>query len=343
MRRAQVTIVDIARELGISPSTVSRGLKDHPEISEGTRRKVKELARKYGYKPNAIALSLRHNRTNIIGLVIPQTVHYFFSQVISGIEDIANDGGFQVMICQSDESYTREVKSVQTLIDSRIDGLLVSLSKETKDFSHFKRVQAQGLPIVFFDRICEKIDTDRVVVDDFEGAYKAVEHLISIGCARIAHLGTSRELAIGRERYNGYLKALEDHGLKADERLIVNCDNLEAAKQVTKRLVYELNPPDGIFAVNDLTAIGALQTIKANGFKVPGDIAIAGFSNGIYSTMTDPPLTTVEQHGYKVGRVAADLLINRILSKKDFQVITEVIETQLLVRGSTVKKRVYSG
>lgn len=343
MRGAQVTIVDIARELGVSPSTVSRALKDHPEISEETRRRVKELARKYDYKPNTVALSLRHSRTNIIGLVIPETVHYFFSQVISGIEDITNDAGFQLMICQSDELYMREVKSVQALLDSRIDGLLVSLSKETKDFSHFRKVQERGLPIVFFDRICEQIETDRVIVDDFDGAYKAVEHLISTGCTRIAHLGTSRELAIGRERYNGYIKALEDHGLKADERLIVNCDTLDAAKQVTKRLIYELNPPDGIFAVNDLTAIGALQTIKANGFKIPDDIAIVGFSNGIYSTMTDPPLTTVEQHGNKLGRTAADLLINRILSKEDFRVRTEIIETQLLVRGSTVKKRVYSG
>lgn len=340
MRSSQVTIKDIAAELGISPSTVSRALKNHPEISEETKRAVKELAKKLNYEPNAIALSLQSSKSNIIGLVIPEIVHYFFSQVISGIEDVAYDAGYHVMICQSNESYIREVKNIQTLLSSRIEGLLVSLSKETRDFSHFRNLNKKNIPIVFFDRICEELETDHVIVNDFKGAYDAVEHLINMGCKRIAHLATSQDLIIGRNRYNGYIKALKDNNLTIDERLVVRCDTHKAARLVTKRLIYEIQPPDGIFAVNDLTAIGALQTVKENGLRIPEDIKVIGFSNGIYSTMTDPPLSTVEQFGYLMGQKAARMVLDRILSRENYPVRIEEIETQLIIRESTVKRKI---
>jgi DNA-binding LacI/PurR family transcriptional regulator len=341
MRSAQITIKDIAKKLGISPSTVSRALKDHPDISAKTKKAVSELAQKLKYEPNAIALSLQSSRSNVIGLIIPEIVHYFFSQVISGIEDVANDAGYHVMICQSNESYIREVKNVQALLASRIDGLLVSVSKETRDFSHFRNLKKKNIPIVFFDRICKEIDSDRVIVDDFTGAYKAVEHLICTGCKRIAHLSTNQNLLIGLNRYEGYLKALKDFGLPVDERLIVRCDTHKAARLVTKRLIYELHPPDGIFAVNAQTAIGAIQTIKENGLRIPEDIAVVGFSNDIYCTMTDPQLTSVDQFGYLMGQKAARMILDRILSKQDYPTSTEVIETQLIIRESTVKRKVY--
>jgi LacI family transcriptional regulator len=341
MRSAQVTIKDIARKLGISPSTVSRALKGHPDISAETKKAVNELAEKLKYEPNAIALSLQRSRTNIIGLIIPEIVHYFFSQVISGIEDVANDAGYHVMICQSNESYIREVRNVQALLASRIDGLLVSVSKETHDFSHFKNLKKKNIPIVFFDRICQEIESDRVIVDDFNGAYKAVEHLINIGCKRIAHLSTNQNLLIGLNRYEGYLKALRDFELPIDERLIVRCDTHKAARLVTKRLIYELHPPDGIFAVNAQTAIGAIQTIKENGLRIPEDIAVVGFSNDIYCTMSDPQLTSVDQFGYQMGQRAARMILDRILSKEDYAPSTEVVETQLVIRESTVKRKVY--
>ena len=214
MRSAQVTIKDIAKQLGISPSTVSRALKDHPEISQATKKAVVELAKKLNYEPNAVALSLRSSRSNVIGLLIPEIVHYFFSQVISGIEDVAHDAGFQVMICQSNESYQREVENVNTLLHSRIEGLLACLSKETKDFSHFRNLLGKNIPIVFFDRTSDELDTDKVKVTDYKGAYDAVKHLIDIGCKRIAHLATSEDLEIGRERYSGFVQALKDFFLK---------------------------------------------------------------------------------------------------------------------------------
>jgi LacI family transcriptional regulator len=342
MRSSQVTIKDIAEELGISPSTVSRALKNHPEISEETKKAVNELAKKLNYEPNAIALSLQSSKSNIIGLIIPEIVHYFFAQVISGIEDVAYDAGYHVMICQSNESYLREVKNIQTLVSSRIEGLLVSLSKETRDFSHFRNLSKKNIPVVFFDRICEELETDHVIVNDYKGAYDAVMHLVNQGCKRIAHLATTQDLIIGRNRYNGYVDALKDSKLKIDEKLILRCDTHKAARLVTKRLIYELHPPDGIFAVNDLTAIGALQTIKENGLRIPEDIKVIGFSNGIYSTMTDPPLTTVEQFGYQMGQKAARMVLDRILSRENYPPRIEEIETQLIIRESTVKRRPFA-
>ncbi len=338
MRSAQVTIKDIAEQLRISPSTVSRALKDHPDISKGTKKAVRELAEALGYEPNAIALSLLSSRSNNIGLIIPEIVHYFFSTVISGIEDVANDAGYHVIICQSNESYSREVKNVHALLSSRIEGLLLSISKETRDLDHLKNLKKKNIPIVFFDRVPNDFQADQVVIDDYNGAYQAVKHLIDVGCRQIAYLGTTKDMGIGRDRYNGYIQALKDHKLSIDERLIVECDTYKAARLITRKLIYESTPVDGIFAVNDLTAIGALQTAKECGKKIPEEMAIVGFSNDIYSNMTDPSLTTVEQFGYKMGQHAARMLLDRLFSKGEYPSVKEVIKSELIVRGSTVEQ-----
>ncbi len=338
MRSAQVTIKDIAKQLGISPSTVSRALKDHPDISKSTKKAVKELAEKLDYEPNAVALSLLSSKSNNIGLIIPEIVHYFFSQVISGIEDVAYDAGYQVIICQSNESYSREAKSVQALLSSRIEGLILSISKETRDLEHLNHLRKKNIPIVFFDRVPNDFQADRVIIDDYNGAYQAVKHLIKTGCRQIAHLGTSRDMGIGKDRYEGYIQALRDHRLSVNEKLIIDCDTYKAARLITRKLLFGSNPVDGIFAVNDLTAIGALQTAKECGIKIPEKLAIVGFSNGIYSNMTDPPLTTVEQFGYKMGQKAAKMLLDRLFSREDYPPVKEVIKSELIVRGSTVKQ-----
>jgi DNA-binding LacI/PurR family transcriptional regulator len=338
MRSAQVTIKDLAERLGISPSTVSRALKDHPDISKATKKAVRELAEELNYEPNAVALSLLSSRSNNIGLIIPEIVHYFFSQVISGIEDVAYDAGYHVIICQSNESYSREVKNVQALLSSRIEGLILSVSKETRELNHLENLRKKNIPIVFFDRVPNKFEADQVVIDDYNGAYQAVKHLIDIGCRQIAHLGTTRDMGIGLERYRGYIQALKDHGLSINENLMMECDTYKAARLITRKLIYDSNPVDGIFAVNDRTAIGALQTAKECGKKIPEELAIVGFSNGIYSNMTDPPLTTVEQFGYKMGQNAARLLLDRLFSKEDYPPVKDVIKSELIIRGSTVEK-----
>ncbi|MBE9469307.1 MAG: LacI family DNA-binding transcriptional regulator [Bacteroidetes bacterium] len=338
MKNRPITIKDIAKELNISPSTVSRALTDHPNISAKTKLAVNKLAKKLHYKPNAVALSLRNTKTNTIGLVIPGIIHHFFSSVISGIEYYANDKHFNVMICQSNESYEKEITGVQTLIDSRVDGLIVSMSKETNKFEHFKSIAEYGLPLVFFDRVCEKIETDRVIVDDMKGAFEAVEYLISTGCKRIAHLCGPEGLLISQNRLKGYLQALKQHNIPQDNNLIINCDTYEKALECTNSLLSLKNPPDGIFAVNDLTAVGAMKVIKNNGLKIPEDISIIGFTNDVVASFVDPSLTSVNQKGYEMGKTAAELLINRINNNEEnYSAITKIIKTNLVIRDSTKK------
>lgn len=336
MKPGSVTIKDIARILGISTSTVSRALKDHPDISPKTKKAVNELAKKLNYKPNAIALSLRSKQTRILGIIIPQIVHYFFSSVISGIEEVANKAGYHVMICQSNESYSREIDSLQALMSSKVDGLIISVAKETKDYDHLKSVIDDGTPTVFFDRRIEEIKSDYVVVDDFDGAYQATKHLLEQGCRRIAHLASSQHLLIGRNRLNGYRQALNEFNIEVDPELVIKCDTHEASLELTERLLKLEDRPDGIFAVNDHTAIGAITVIKRHQLRVPEDIAVVGFTNGQMATISDPPLTSVDQNGFEMGKQAAQMLLDR-LSKEDIEYAfqSKVLKTSLIVRSSS--------
>jgi LacI family transcriptional regulator len=335
MKKVQVTIKDIARELGISPSTVSKALKEHPDISSATKMAVRELVIKWNYKPDPIALSLLSGQSKIIGVIVPEIVHYFFSTVISGIEDFAYGSGYHVMFCQSNETYLREVQSVQTLLSSRVDGILVSVAKVTRDFEHFRKIINDRIPLVFFDRICDEIETDRVIVDDETGAYEAVKHLIKTGCRNIIHLSGPPDLNIGRDRKNGYIKALKDYNLPVLEENIINCDTSGEAVKVVPGLLNRKNKPDGIFAVNDLTAAEAMKIVKQGGYKVPEDISIVGFTSGMISDITDPSLTSVEQHGYIIGEEAVKLLIGRIERKKEMPFQTKIIRTELVIKDST--------
>lgn len=335
MKSSQVTIKDIARELGISPSTVSRALKDHPDISQETKRLVNELAAKYNYKPNIIALSLRNQRSNVIGVIIPEIVHYFFSSVISGIEEVANEHGYSVMISQSAEDYTREVAACDTFLNGIIDGILVSVSKETSNYDHFHRFEEEGIPIVFFDRAVDEIQADRVIIDDFDGAYQATEHLIVQGRRKIVHFAGPQNRLIGQNRLNGYLKAMRDNGVVIDERLVVPCDTFQSALVETQKLIESGLKFDSIFTVNDFTAAGAMKVLLRNGFKVPTDIAVVGFGDDQTSLMVEPTLTTVNQPGFEMGKKAMEQLIRRITQSKPEPPVTEILKTQLIVRESS--------
>jgi DNA-binding LacI/PurR family transcriptional regulator len=340
MYKGQVTIKDIAKELGISPSTVSKALKGHPDISASTKKAVRELVDKWDYKPDPIALSLKGGHTKTIGVIVPEIVHYFFSTVIGGIEDLAFDSGYHVMFCQSSELYSREVKAVDTLLASRVDGILVSLAKSTYDFDHFRKIKNAGIPLVFFDRICDEIDTDRVLVDDEAGAYEAVKHLIITGCRNIVHLSGPQNLLIGKCRKEGYLKALRDFKMPVDENNIINCDTPEDARKLVPELMDRKIIPDGIFAVNDLTAAMAMNIIKDKGYKIPEDIEIVGFTSGLTSDLTNPTLTSVEQNGYLMGKEAVRLLIDRLEKKHDLTSQTKIIKTELIIKGSTRRETV---
>lgn len=339
MRSNQITIKDIARILGISPSTVSRALKDHPDINVDTKKAVNELAIKLKYRPNAVALSLKNSRSNTIGVIIPEIVHYFFSSVISGIDDVASEKGYTVIICQSNESYDREVANARTLLSHRVDGILVSISKETHTFDHLIDLQEGGIPLVFFDRIAPEVNADLVIIDDLEASYKATRHMIENGRKRIAHFAGPQSLLIGRDRLQGYLNALTEAGLPIDNRLIIEADDFEKARNAVVKLIDAGTVPDGIFAVNDLTAIGAMQTLQKKGYKIPDDISIVGFSDGRFSGITDPNLTSVDQHGYEMGTTAAEILFKRILSNEGIYLPeVKILNADLIVRGSSLKE-----
>jgi LacI family transcriptional regulator len=336
MKSSQVTIKDIARALGVSPSTVSRALKGHPDISPETRKAVNELATRLKYEPNAIALSLKQSRSNSIGVIIPEMVHYFFSSVLSGINDVAYDAGFTVITCQSNEIHEREVAIVKTLYSHRVDGILISISKNLKNFDHLNFLMDNDIPLVFFDRFAPEIICDKVIVDDFDAAYRATKHLIDEGRKRIAHFSGPQQLLIGRERLEGYEKALKNAGLPIDESLIVHAENIEMAREAVHQITKLPQPPDGIFAVNDLTAIGAMLTLQKLGYKIPDQIAIVGFSDGMFTGIVEPSLSSVDQHGYEMGTAAARMLIKRIMAKDTYYPPeTIILQTSLMVRGSS--------
>lgn len=335
MNKPQITIIDIARKLNISPSTVSRALKSHPDISKATIEKVQQCAKELKYKPNDLALNLRMKRNNTIGIIVPELVHFFFDSILAGVEEITYQEGFNVIVCQSNELYEKEVKITESLINARVAGVLASLSKESSTYDHFQTVVDNDIPLVFYDRICIDIRTDRVVVDDYAGALQAVEHLIETGCKRIAFYSSPFHLEISKNRKNGYLDALRKHNIPVDESLIYECDTRNKAIELTPQVLKSQNPPDAFFAINDHTATGILYAVKREGLSVPADISICGFSGGDLALSCDPMLTTVEQHGYELGRTAARLLIDKIKGTTHGQYTNRIIKTKLMVRGTT--------
>lgn len=343
MKKGNITIKDIAKELGISASTVSRALKDHPDISPETKKQVQELAEKLHYQPNTIALSLRQSKTNTIGVIIPEIAHFFFSTVISGIEDIAYSKGYNVVISQSNESYEREVTDTKALFNSRVDGVLVSISRETKNFDHFTELINRNMPLVFFDRVVENIDACKVIVNDEQGAYEATIHLIEQGYYRIAHLAGPQNLDISVNRLNGYKAALMDNKYMLDDNLVRVCGlgTFEEAESITNELLDYRFPPDAIFANNDVAAYGAMTAIKKRGLRIPEDVAIVGFSNWRFSGLIQPALSSVMQPGFKMGQEAARLLLKQIELKDSEERVVETISlrTNLVVRESSLRKK----
>lgn len=337
--KTTLTMKDIAREFGISVATVSRALKDSPRISAERRAAIQQYAREHNFTPNMIAESLRHYRVKplkVIGVIIPEFAHYYFSSILSGIEEEASARGYRIMVAQSNEQYEREVKICQSFYENKVCGIIVSQAKDTHQYDHFQRLIDSGVPLVFYDRICTGVNASRVVVDDYMGAFNAVSHLIETGCTRIAFYGSSMTLEISKNRYNGYKDALLKHGIQPNQELIRFCDNRTDAEAITPEILSTGNPPNGFFAVNDDTAIGILYTAKRMGFRVPEDISICGFTNGQRAVACDPMLTTVEQRGIKVGEEAVDILIGHVegtipLDKAE----KRIVRTRLIIRGTT--------
>lgn len=338
MKSHQITITDIAKALNLSKSTVSRVLTNHPKVKPETRQLILDYATKVDYRKNHFATSLVAQKSNLIGIVVPEFMSSYFPKVIIGAQKKIRSEGYNLIIAQSNESYETEVSNAQVMMANQVDGLLVSVTKETMNFEHLIAFKRKGIPIVFFNRICEDMDVPKVVVDDYDGAFRAVEHLIQTGKKRIAHLAGPENLSISRRRLNGYHAALRKYNIPVDEQLIISYDlTMEKVNIYVNHLLNLTNPPDALFAINDPTAIEAIQIIKKRGLRIPEDIAVVGFSNDQLSALIEPSLTTVSQPVTQIGETAAELLLQLINTDiNQWKPITKMLNTELIIRRSTV-------
>lgn len=337
----QITLKEIAKELGVSISTVSKSLKNSKEISLETREKIQAFAKLYNYKPNNIALSLKNRKTYILGIVIPEIVHHFFSSVIKGIEDVAISRGYTVVISVSNEEYKKETTIVQALSNGTVDGFIVSLSKETlftKNFSHLQKAVDLEIPIVMFDRVTTTIKCDNVVVDDRNISMQSVSFLIEKGHKRIAFITTEDYLTVGKLRTNGYYDALKQNNILIDESLIIRIGTQTDIYEAIDQLFLN-HKIDAIVTVNDLFAAACIKMSKRHQIKCPDDISILSLSDGIVCEYTNPSITAINQNGFLMGKKSATLLIERIESKTNDKYVTETIPTDLILRESVINRR----
>ncbi|HEY6082150.1 MAG TPA: LacI family DNA-binding transcriptional regulator [Chitinophagaceae bacterium] len=335
MSKQQVTIKDIARKLRISVSTVSRALRDLPDVNPETKVAVKALAEELNYEPNYIAQSLINRRSRIIGVIVPVISAPVFGRILEGMHDAAHLHGYQLMLCQSNENSASEAALVRQLIAFKVEGLVISVSGETKNAASFEVLKKKEIPIVFFDRVLSDIDASKIIVDEYKSALMAVEHLINIGCRQLCHLAGPPDLSISIDRLNGYLSALKKHNLPINEKFIINCCKFEEdALKATKQLFSEKSAPDGIFAINDKSAIIAINFLRKKGIKIPEDVAIVGFNNDPISEVVRPTLTSIMEPGYEIGSETIEMVIKHIENPKfPPQIIT--LHSKLIKREST--------
>lgn len=334
----RTSITDLASALQLAPSTVSRALSNHPDISEVTKTRVQQMAEQLQYQPNQLAAALRVGRSRTLGVLVPHITGYFFPEVINGIVTEANQAGYNVMICQSNEDQQQEKKNLDLLMGEQAEGILISLANTTQTFDHFETVRKAQVPLVFFDRIVEGMTGHRisaVVLDDHAGAYQAVSHLIQQGCQRIAHLTGPQHLNIYHNRYQGYCDALRDHGLAVEQELIcIGSLTLSSGAADMYQLLRLQQPPDAVFASSDLAAVGALQVLKQLHIRVPGTVALAGFSNEQFTDLTEPTITSVDQCCHEMGQTAVRHLLQMLAGKAPAPLI---LKPRLLIRDSSRK------
>jgi len=337
--KAKATLKQIAKELNVSVSTVSKALNDSPEISEQTKVRIKEYAKLKNYKPNVIGLNLKNRKTKTIGVIIPNILNSFFAKVFSGIEKVADERGYNVIMCISNESLEKEAHTMEMLSNGTIDGFVLSISEEAQklnDYSHFISIINDGTPIVMFDRTTDEVECDKVIVDDFDSGHNATQHLIDLGCKNIALISSVDNLGVGKLRAEGYLKALRDNNIEVNENIIIRADSEDDFAEKVNDL-YSNNLVDGVFALEENDSVIALRVGVRKGYKIPKDLKIIGFADGILaSRRLSPSMTTVSQHGIEIGEEAVKLLIDRLESKEEHMPYqTVVIKTQLKEREST--------
>ncbi|SHI77018.1 transcriptional regulator, LacI family [Mesonia phycicola] len=338
--KRKITLKQIAKELDVSVSTVSKSLKDSKEISKDTKEKVKAFAKLYNYKPNNIALSLKNRKTKTIGIIIPEIVHHFFTTVIRGIEKIAGDRGYNVIICLSNNSFDKEVLNLEFLANGSTDGFIMSVAKETQqkeDYHHIQEVISQGMPVVMFDRVIDEVICDKVIISDKHGAFEAVQYLIDHHCKKIAIISTVDYVSVGKLRTSGYKEALIANDFEIDEDLILKIEDVDHSEEKIEEFLKE-KKIDGLFAVNEQFAVNAIKALTKLKKRVPEDVSVIGFTDGVVSKSFIPSLSTVNQHGEDMGAKAANLLIDRLENETEEQSFqTTVLDTSLIIRDSVRK------
>ena len=328
------TIKDIARQLNISISTVSRAMRNAPDVNTDTRKAVIALSEELSYQPNKLALSLKQKQTHNIGVIVPN-LDYVLSTMVKGIDEVALEAGYTVMVCQSNESFGREIVNTRRLLDSLVDGFIISVSSETKVFDHFKKIQEKEMPMVVFDRVTPHLKAPSVRIDNMDGGFQATEHLIEQGYKRIAILAGPKNLGISNSRLEGYLNALNKYKIKPDSDLIIHCDfNQDYAYLATQELLTGKKRPDAVFTISDRMAIGAMLAIKEKGLNMPHDIGLVGFNNEPVTNLVTPRISSVDQPAFELGKVAAKLFIERV-HNSDMAHIEEVLKPKLYVRESS--------
>ena len=338
--KEKATLKQIAKELNVSVSTVSKALNDSPEISAPTKIKIQEYAKLKNYKPNIIGLNLKNRKTKTIGVIIPNILNSFFAKVFSGIEKVAEAKGYNVITCITNESLEKEVHALDMLSNGTIDGFILSISEEAQkenEFGHFKDIINEGTPIVMFDRVTDEIICDKIVVDDFESSIDATQHLINTGCKKIALFSAIDNLSVGKLRAKGYFQALENNKIKLDQQLVVLTDSAEDF-DIKAAAIFKSHKIDGIFALDEHTSVAAIKMGLKEGYKITNELSIIGFADGVWSRRLTPSLSTVSQHGPEIGEAAANALINKLESKEEeYAFKTTVIKTELRQRDSTRK------
>ncbi|WP_353139150.1 LacI family DNA-binding transcriptional regulator [Pseudopedobacter sp.] len=341
MSQKEITIYDIAEKLKISAATVSRALQNHPAVNAKTKKRIVDLASELGYQSNKFASNLRKQKTHTIGVIVPRLNSAFMSTVLSGIEKVANNAGYNLIISQSFETQEKEAKNAQTMFNNRVDALIISLAYDTKDYKHLNSFIKKNIPIIFFDRVADEIDATKVLIDNFKAGYQATEHLIHQGCKEILHITGNLIRNVYNDRLNGYKKALEDNGIKYDQKLVISNDLSEKAIEdcLKNDVLKRQKLPDGLFITSDPSAAYALTILKDAGVKVPEDMAIIGFNNDLISRVCEPAISTINYPGNQMGETIASILINHLNGESDINYMnTVILKTDLIVRNSSLKK-----
>lgn len=339
VNKKKTTIKDIANVLGITPSAVSKALNDHPRISDKTKMAVLQIAKNLDYQPNHLASALRKGKSNLVGVIIPKANSHFFSSIIEKIEDLLNEKGYNVIIAQSNESYEKECKSIDALLYTQVDGIIASMANETVKLDYYEKIKSKGIPLILFDRGENDLNVDYVGIDDYLSSQMAIEHLVSQGCKRIAHIAGFSHTRIYKNRIRGYRDALETFGLPIENSLIVESNlRIEDGRKIMKQLLELKERPDAIYAAGDYAALGALQVMQENNIDVPNDIALVGFSNEPFTSLVTPSISSIEQHSEQIGQIAAETLLKRIdTQNKNVSLNKLILQPELIIRASSKK------